>query len=54
MVFDTGFGYYSEAERKARNAFELYENGKMAQALDELEAAIEEALDKNHVTTSKK
>lgn len=41
MVLDTGFGYYSEAERKARNAFELYENGKMAQALDALEEALE-------------
>ena len=41
MLFDTGFGKYGEAERKARNAFELYENGKMAQAIDELEAAIE-------------
>ncbi|MHC4477648.1 MAG: tetratricopeptide repeat protein [Planctomycetota bacterium] len=35
------FGYYTEAERKARRAFEHYEDGKMTQALDELETAIE-------------
>ena len=38
---DTGFGYYSEAEQKARKAFELYENGQMLQALDALETALE-------------
>ena len=42
MVFeDMEFGYYTEAERKARKAFELYEDGKMSQALDALETAIE-------------
>lgn len=42
MVFEeAGFGYYSEAERKARKAFELYENGRMLQALDALERALE-------------
>jgi len=42
MIFDDmEFGYYSEAERKAHEAFEHYENGKMSQALDELETAIE-------------
>ena len=35
------FGYYTEAERKALKAFELYEDGKMLQALDELETALE-------------
>jgi tetratricopeptide (TPR) repeat protein len=38
---DTEFGYFSEAERKARKAFEHYEDGKLSQALDELETAIE-------------
>ena len=33
--------YYTEAERKAHKAFELYEDGKMSQALDELETALE-------------
>jgi tetratricopeptide (TPR) repeat protein len=42
MIFeDMEFGYYTEAERKARKAFELYEDGRMSQALDELETAIE-------------
>jgi tetratricopeptide (TPR) repeat protein len=35
------FSYFSEAEQKARKAFELYEDGQMAQALDELDTAIE-------------
>ena len=42
MIFDEmGFGSYDKAERKARKAFELYEDGKMSQALDELETALE-------------
>ena len=42
MLFDDiEFGSYSEAERKAMKAFELYEDGKITQALTELEAAIE-------------
>ena len=42
MVFEeAGFGYYSEAERKVRKAFELYEDGRMLQALFALEKAIE-------------
>jgi len=42
MLFDdTEFGYFTEAERKARRAFELYEDGRMPQALAELETAIE-------------
>jgi tetratricopeptide (TPR) repeat protein len=42
MLFeDAGFGCYPEAERKARRAFELYENGKMLQALEALETALE-------------
>jgi len=42
MLFEeTDFGYYTEAERKAREAFELYEDGKMSQALSELETAID-------------
>jgi len=35
------FGSYDQAERKALRAFELYEDGKIPQALTELEAAIE-------------
>ena len=42
MIFDDmEFGSYDKAERKARKAFELYEDGKMSQALDELETALE-------------
>jgi len=42
MLFeDMAFGPYDKAERKARNAFELYEDGKIAQALSELEAALQ-------------
>ena len=42
MVFeDMTFGSYDKAERKARKAFELYENGKISQALAELETALE-------------
>ena len=41
MVFeDTVFGSYEKGERKVRRAFELYENGKIPQALTELEAAL--------------
>jgi len=38
---DLEFGPYDNAEQKARLAFEFYEDGKMSQALDELETAIE-------------
>jgi tetratricopeptide (TPR) repeat protein len=42
MIFDDlEFGPYDAAEEKARLAFELYEDGKMSQALDELEMALE-------------
>ena len=42
MIFDEmEFGSYDRAERKAHKAFELYEDGKMSQALDELETALE-------------
>jgi len=42
MVFeDMTFGSYDKAEHKARKAFELYENGKISQALLELEDALE-------------
>ena len=41
FVDDTSFGPYDEAERNARRAFELYENGEMSEALTELETAIE-------------
>jgi tetratricopeptide (TPR) repeat protein len=42
MLFDdTEFDSYTEAENKARKAFELYEDGKIPQALDELEAALQ-------------
>jgi len=42
MVFDDmEFGPYDKAEQKAHKAFELYEDGKMSQALDELQTAIE-------------
>ncbi|MHC4387208.1 MAG: tetratricopeptide repeat protein [Planctomycetota bacterium] len=42
MIFEeSGFSYYSEAEQKARKAFELYEDGKMLAALDALEKALE-------------
>ncbi|MHC4744510.1 MAG: tetratricopeptide repeat protein [Planctomycetota bacterium] len=41
MLFeDMEFGYYNEAEQKARRAYDLYEDGKMSQALNELETAI--------------
>lgn len=42
MTFeDMEFDYYTEAERKAHKAFELYEDGKILQALDALETALE-------------
>ena len=42
MIFeDMEFGSYDKAERKVHKAFELYEEGKMPQALDELETALE-------------
>lgn len=42
MIFDEmEFGPYDKAEQKARRAFELYEDGNMSQALDELETALE-------------
>ena len=42
MLFDDlEFGPYDHAERKARSAFELYEDGNMSQALDELDTALE-------------
>jgi tetratricopeptide (TPR) repeat protein len=43
MLFDDDveFGPYDRAESSARRAYELYEEGKMAQALIELERALE-------------
>ena len=42
MLFDDNtFGSYDKAEQRARNAFELYENGDIAHALTELEEALE-------------
>ncbi len=42
MIFDDiEFGSYDQAERKARKAFELYEDGKMPQALEAIETALE-------------
>ncbi len=42
MIFDDiEFGSYDKAERRARMAYELYEDGKMKMALVELEAALE-------------
>jgi tetratricopeptide (TPR) repeat protein len=42
MLFDDmDFDSYTEAEHKAKKAFELYEDGKITQALAELEAAIQ-------------
>ena len=42
MIFDDmEFGSYDKAERKAYKAFELYEDGKLAQALNALDMAIE-------------
>jgi tetratricopeptide (TPR) repeat protein len=42
MLFDDiSFGPYDKAERKAYLAFELYEDGKIAQAISELDAALE-------------
>lgn len=38
---DLEFGPYDNAELKARLAFEFYEDGKLSDALDELETAIE-------------
>jgi tetratricopeptide (TPR) repeat protein len=42
MVFeDMEFGSYDKAEHTALKAFELYEDGKMVQALEQIEAALE-------------
>ena len=43
MIFDgdNELDFYNKAERKARKAYELYENGKMKQALAALDGAIE-------------
>ena len=41
VLEDMSFGSYGKAEHKARKAFELYENGKISQALSELETALE-------------
>ncbi len=42
MIFDgMEFGSYDKAEHKAHMAFEFYEDGKMSQALEELEGALE-------------
>ncbi len=42
MLFEEmEFGSYDKAESKARKAFELYEDGNMSQAIDELETALE-------------
>jgi len=42
MVFDGAeIGPYDRAERNARKAFELYEDGKMTQALTQLDRALE-------------
>ena len=41
MFEDTTYGSYDKAERKARKAHELYENGKIPQALLVLEEAIQ-------------
>ena len=43
MIFDDDmeFGSYDNAERKARKAYELYEDGKMPQALEAIETALE-------------
>ena len=42
MLFDDmEFGSYDRAERNARKAYELYEDGRMAQALVELDLALE-------------
>jgi len=42
MLFeDMEFGYYTEAERRVREALEHYENGKMPQALLALDTALE-------------
>jgi len=42
MLFeDMEFGSYEKGEQSARKAFELYEDGKMSQALAELETALE-------------
>ena len=42
MLFDDmEFGTYDRAERNARKAYELYEDGCMTQALVELDLALE-------------
>jgi tetratricopeptide (TPR) repeat protein len=42
MIFeDMEFGSYDKAEHKALQAYELYEDGKMPQALEQIEAALE-------------
>ena len=38
---DTIFDPYDKAENKARKAYELYESGKLPQALEEIEDALE-------------
>ena len=35
------FGFYDKAEQKATQAHELYEDGQMSQALEELDSALE-------------
>ena len=42
MLFeDMTLGPYEKGESKARRAFELYEDGKISQALSEIQAAID-------------
>ena len=42
MLFDDmEFGFYDKSEQSAHRAFELYEDGQMAQALAELDTALE-------------
>lgn len=42
MTYDNmEFGFYDKAEQKAHNAYELYEDGQISQALSELQEAIE-------------
>lgn len=42
MLFeDMTFGPYDKAERKAKEAYELYEDGNMSQALEQLEEALQ-------------
>jgi len=55
MAFeDITYGPYDNSERKAQKAYELYEDGKISQAIVELEAAIEITRRVAHCTSTRR